>query len=405
MKDSAFDGALSCFEGLLQRGQNFFAVAALFHVDEVDDDDAAEVAQANLADDFLHGFEVGLDDGVFEARGAFADEFAGVDVDGHERFGVVDDDVAAGLEPDFGAQRLVEFVLDAELFEDRRFLGVELDAVDELGLEAADEFDDLAVFLFVVDPDGGEIVADVIAQDALDEIEVAMEKRGRFALFAALLDFVPGVAEEFDVGANFVVGGAAGGGANDEAAGIAAAGFADETAQARAIFGGDDFARDADVIDGGHVDQEAAGQRDVAGDARALFAERLLGDLDDDFLTGLQHFGNELRAARRTGVMAPPGSHDHGAGRQVRWDGVRIAGRDDRRCARGRPPRLSGRPPRLSGRPPRLSRPRSRPPLRKGRWKRGADCRQCARNRAGNSSRGAGAPPRCAERGFRREAG
>jgi hypothetical protein len=28
----------------------------------------------------------------------------------------------------------------------------------------------------------------------------------------------------------------------------------------------------------------------VAGDARALFAERFFGDLDDDVLTGLQHF-------------------------------------------------------------------------------------------------------------------
>src|SRR6202012_3987004 len=44
---------------------------------------------------------------------------------------------------------------------------------------------------------------------------------------------------------------------------------------------------------------EAAGKRNVTRDARALFAERLFGDLDDDILTGLEHFGNELRAARR----------------------------------------------------------------------------------------------------------
>jgi hypothetical protein len=163
------------FEGHLQGAQHLFAVAALFHVDEVDDDDAAEVAKADLADDFFYGFEVGFDDGVLEAGGAFADELAGVDVDGDEGFCVVDDDVAAGFQPDFGAQSFVELVLDAELFEDRSFLGVELDLVDELRLEAADEFDDLAVFLFVVDPDAGEIVAYVIAKDALDEVEIAME--------------------------------------------------------------------------------------------------------------------------------------------------------------------------------------------------------------------------------------
>src|SRR5260370_1110530 len=202
---------------MLQRGQELFAVAALFHVNEVDDDNAAEVAQANLADDLLDRFEIGFDDGVLEARGALANEFAGVDVDGHERFGVVDDDVAAGFEPNLGAQSFVELVLDAELFEDRRFLGVELDLVDELGLEAADELDDFAVLLFIVDPNAGEIVADVIAENALDKVEVAVEQSGGFALLAALFDFVPGFAEEIDVGANLVVGGAAGRGSNDEA--------------------------------------------------------------------------------------------------------------------------------------------------------------------------------------------
>src|ERR1700730_11157487 len=219
------------FEGLLQREQNFVAVAALFHIDEVDDDDAAEVAQANLAHDFFHRFQIGFDDGVFEARGTFADEFAGVYVNGHERFGVVDDDIAAGLEPHFGAQGFIEFVLDAELFEDGRFLGVQLDAADQLRLKAADEFYDLTEFFFAVDPDGGEVVADVIAQDAFYEIQIAMEKRGSFALLAALLDFVPGGAEKLNVGANFFIGSTAGRGAHNEAAGITAARFADEAAQ------------------------------------------------------------------------------------------------------------------------------------------------------------------------------
>ncbi len=158
------------FKRLLQRDENFLTVAALFHVDKVDHDDAAEVAETNLADDFLHGFEVGLDDGVLEARGALADEFPCIDVDRHKRFSVIDDDVAAGFEPNLGAQGFIQLMLNAELLEDRRFFAVELDTIDELGLEAADEFDDLAVFLFAVNPDGAEIVADIIAKDAFDEI-------------------------------------------------------------------------------------------------------------------------------------------------------------------------------------------------------------------------------------------
>ena len=69
--------------------------------------------------------------------------FAGIDVDGHQRLGLVNDDVAAGLEPHLGPQRFVEFLLNAKLLENGRGFGVELNAAHQLGLEAADEFDDL----------------------------------------------------------------------------------------------------------------------------------------------------------------------------------------------------------------------------------------------------------------------
>ena len=49
------------------------------------------------------------------------------------------------------------------------------------------------------------------------------------------------------------------------------------------------------MIDGRHVDEEAPGQRDVAGDARAFFTKRFFCNLYNYFLAGLQHFGNELR--------------------------------------------------------------------------------------------------------------
>jgi len=43
---------------------------------------------------------------------------------------MVDDDVAAGFEPHLCTQGLVEFVLNAELFKNRLFLGVKFHAAD-----------------------------------------------------------------------------------------------------------------------------------------------------------------------------------------------------------------------------------------------------------------------------------
>ncbi len=202
------------FEG----GHDAVAVLALVHVDEVDDDDAAEVAQTNLADDLGDGVEVGLDDGVLEA-GGLADELAGVDVDGDEGFCLVDDDGAAGLEPDLAAKGFVDLFGDAELFEERGLLGVELDAADERWLEALQESQDALVVGLGVDPDGGEVVGDLVAEDALDEVEVVVDEGGGLRRVGARLDVGPEVEEEAEVGAELLFACAGGGSADDEAAG------------------------------------------------------------------------------------------------------------------------------------------------------------------------------------------
>src|SRR5215813_6220884 len=146
---------------LLQRRHHLLAVLALFHVYEIEHDDAAEVAQADLADDLFGRFEVGLDDGVFEAI-RFADEFAGVDVNRDQGFGLVDDDVSARFQPDARFDGLVDLGLDAVMLQDRRVLGVELDSVDQLGREAVDEIDYALVLEFAVHADGGEIGRELI---------------------------------------------------------------------------------------------------------------------------------------------------------------------------------------------------------------------------------------------------
>ena len=69
--------------------------AFVLHVDEVENDDPAKVAQAYLTNDLLDRFQVRLDDGVLEPAGPLADVAPGVHVDGDQGFGLVDDQVAA----------------------------------------------------------------------------------------------------------------------------------------------------------------------------------------------------------------------------------------------------------------------------------------------------------------------
>src|SRR5215468_1339228 len=278
---------------LFEGRHHLLAILALFHVDEVEHDDSAEVAQPNLADDLFCRFEVGLDDGVFEAV-RFAHEFAGVDVNRDQGLGLVDDDVPARLQPDARFDGLVDLGLDAVMLQDRCVLGVELDAVDQLGREAVDEIDYALVLEFAVHADGGEIGRELVAQDSLHQVEVAVGDGRRLDAVGASADVGPGADQVLHVFAQFFDRAAVGGRADDEAPGRARFGaqLVERALQSLALFVSADLARNADVVDRRHVDYVTARQRHVRSDAGAFLADRLFGDLDDDLLPFAQKIGD-----------------------------------------------------------------------------------------------------------------
>ena len=126
-------------QALDQAAQHQVAVGLQHHVDEVDDDDAADVAQPELADDLLGRLEVVLGDGLLEVA-AGAGELAGVDVDDGHRLGAVDDQRAAGGQPDLAVQALGDLLVDAVRREDVLVLLrlVALEPVLEVGRDVRD---------------------------------------------------------------------------------------------------------------------------------------------------------------------------------------------------------------------------------------------------------------------------
>ena len=98
------------------------AVVPDLHVDEVDDDDAADVAQPELLGDLDRGLEVVAEDRLLEARRA--DVLAGVDVDHRERLGVLDDERAARRQPHLAIERLVQLLVHVVALEERQRLGL-----------------------------------------------------------------------------------------------------------------------------------------------------------------------------------------------------------------------------------------------------------------------------------------
>ena len=101
----------------LQPALDGAVVALLLHVDEVDDDEAGEVAQLQLAGDLVGRLEVRVMRRFLD--GELARRLAGVHVDGDQRFRLVDDEIAARAQRHVRAEHGVQLPLDLEAREER----------------------------------------------------------------------------------------------------------------------------------------------------------------------------------------------------------------------------------------------------------------------------------------------
>src|SRR5262249_16496882 len=245
-------------ERALERLLDLLAVFGHFHVDEIDDDDAAEVAQTDLPDDLGHRLQIDLQHRLLEIT--LADVLAGIDVDRHERLGVVDDDVSARLEPDAAPQRLLDLLLDPERLEDRLAALVPLHAVRERGYQRLDGADATLVDLTVVDQDLGDPGREQVPAHAEDPVALLVQGHGRPPLLVTRLDLRPQPTEELQIRGELGLALALRVRADDEAAGRRVQ-AADDAAQPIALVLVANPSRHADAIGLRHVHHIATGQR------------------------------------------------------------------------------------------------------------------------------------------------
>ena len=166
-------------QALDQPAQHQVAVGLQHHVDEVDDDDAADVAQPELADDLLGGLEVVLGDRLLEVA-AGAGELAGVHVDDGHRLGAVDDQRAARGQPDLAVQALGDLLVDAVRREqvDARVLGgvVLLQPLLEVGCDVRDVLLHGLPGVVALDHQLGEVLGEQVADDLEGQVRLAVQQ-------------------------------------------------------------------------------------------------------------------------------------------------------------------------------------------------------------------------------------
>ena len=256
------------------------------HVDEVDDDQAADVAQAQLASDFFSRFKVGLQGGFFDIAA-----FGGarrVDVDGHQGFGRVDNDGAAGRQFNDALESGLDLAFDLETIEQRNAVFVEFDFAGVLRHHLANECQGFVLGFNAVDQNFTDVLAQVIADGTDDDVAFLVDQERGSAVQRGFFDGGPQLQQVVEVPLHFFAAAAQAGSAHDQAH----VGRGDQAVQrftqfvALFAFNAARDAASARVVR--HQNQITTGQADERGQGCALVATLFFLDLNDDFLAFAQ---------------------------------------------------------------------------------------------------------------------
>ena len=266
-------------------------VLCLLHVDEVDDDQATEVAQAQLPGDLLGGLEVGVGRRRLDVRTAGG---AGrVDVDRNQRLGVVNHEADARGQVHLVRIRRFDMALELEAREERHFVDIELELALRLDRhEPAHVLLAAAVGALVVAEDLADVVRQVVAQRPGDRVGFLVDQERRRPALGRGADRVPVGLQVRQVPLQLFGAAADAGRAHDRAHAVVDIQTFHGLARGFTVLALDPAGHAAGTRIVRHQHQEAPGQADVGGERRTLVAALFLFDLDDDFLALGQQFAD-----------------------------------------------------------------------------------------------------------------
>ena len=282
------DAGAVVMQGVLEALLDFALVLGHFHVDEVDHDQAAQVAQAQLAGHFVGRFAVGVEGGGLDVRAARGARR--VDVDGDQGFGVVDDDRAARRQRHGARVGGLDLVFDLEAREQRHVVAVAFYTMRHVRHHVRHELLRLVENLVGVDQDFADVRLEVVTDCADHQRAFLVDQEGTGRRLAGAFDRAPQLHQVVQVPLQFFDGAADAGGAGDHRHALRQVELVHGFAQFLALLAFDTARHAAAARVVRHQDQVAAGQRDEGGQCGALVAALFLLDLDHDFLAFLEGF-------------------------------------------------------------------------------------------------------------------
>ena len=265
-------------------------VLGVLHVDEVDHDQTAQIAQAQLPGDFIGRFKIGVERGGFDV--AATGRACGVDVHRDQCLGMVDHDGAAGGQGHGARVGALDLMLDLEAREQRHIVTVALDSVHHVRHHVTHELLRLFEDVVSVDQDFADIGLKVVADRADYQRRFLVDQESAGRGLAGAIDRVPQLHQVVQIPLQLVDVAADACRTGNDGHALWQVQFVHGLAQFLAIFALDAARHAATAWVVGHQHQIAAGQRNERGQGGALVTAFFFLDLHHDFLAFAQRFAD-----------------------------------------------------------------------------------------------------------------
>mmetsp|Transcript_18163 Transcript_18163/g.28373 ORF Transcript_18163/g.28373 Transcript_18163/m.28373 type:complete len:697 (-) Transcript_18163:5201-7291(-) len=273
-------------------------VAPVIHVDEVNDDQARQIAQTQLARHLFGSLQVGLGRGFLD--GAFFGRPTRVHVDGHKRLGDADHDITTRFQLNRRVEHAGQVRLDLIAGKERQAFGIELHV---FGVGRHDHFHEVlggAVAPLALDKDLVNLAVIEVADRTFDQVAFFIDFRGRNGFQRQLADLLPQAEEVFIVALDLCLGPLCASGAHDQTRPLRHIDLVRDFLELFAVSGVGDLAADAAATGRvGHQNAIPTGQRQVCGQGGTLVAALFLDDLHQQDLADLDDFLDFVAARAR----------------------------------------------------------------------------------------------------------
>src|SRR5205814_1902731 len=167
------------------------------HIAKIADDQSADVAQPQLARDFIGRFQIGLQDCLVHIASALV--AAGIHVDRDQSFSLINHDVAAALQPNLAMKGIINLFLHAEGFKNWRCAIVIMQTVAGAPGNVADERAHSIERGSIIAHHLIDFLGEEIAHGAFDQVGLFENAVWRRMIRNFLLDLAPLIEEKAQI--------------------------------------------------------------------------------------------------------------------------------------------------------------------------------------------------------------